>query len=238
MKARPTARTSPSSRPSSRPQSSSSLPSGSTSEAQRPAKRRRPIRSEEELKSVALSYLDRFPCTTEKLRIHLGKKLKDAIAAEEARPADAWRWLDQVIETLTRVRLLDDVAWSESRASTLHRRGRATSLIRRDLAKSGAPEAAIDAAETSLGDDRRAVDLASAVRLAKKKSLGPFAKAPTTPARPRPGKPPLSDRDQAMKLRQRHLATLARAGFSFEIAKTILDARDPEHLAELLERDR
>jgi len=190
---------------------------------------------------MALSYLERFPCTTEKLRVHLGKKLKDAIAADEARPSDAWRWLDQVIETLTRVRLLDDVAWSESRASTLHRRGRATSVIRRDLAQKGAPEAAIDLAETSLGDDRRAIDLASAVRLAKKKSLGPFAKTDAGAARPRAqraGKPPVSERDAAMKVRQRQLATLARAGFSFEIARTILDAKDPDHLAELLASDK
>lgn len=234
MKSRPAPRPAPSSLPSSRQAAAASQP-------ERPAKRRRPIRCEEDLKSVALYYLERFPCTTEKLRIHLGKKLKDAIAADEARPTDAWRWLDQVIETLTRVRLLDDVAWSESRASTLHRRGRATSVIRRDLAQKGAPEAAIDAAESSLGDDRKAIDLASAVRLAKKKSLGPFAKADLAPARPRtprPGKPPVSDREAAMKVRQRHLATLARAGFSFEIAKTILDARHPDDLAELLDRDR
>ena len=82
MKSRPAPRPAPSSLPSSRKAAAASQP-------ERPAKRRRPIRCEEDLKSVALYYLERFPCTTEKLRIHLGKKLKDAIAADEARPTDA-----------------------------------------------------------------------------------------------------------------------------------------------------
>lgn len=185
--------------------------------ADRPKQRRFPIRTEEALKNLALRYVARFPCTTDKLRKHLAKKMREALDANEAQPGDGRKWIDGVIATLTRVRLLDDNAYAGARALTLHRRGRATSLIVRDLAQRGAPEAAIAHARDALAESCEHPDLSAAARLAKKKRLGPFA---TTQ--------PLTQ-----DVRRKHLAALARGGFSFDIARRIVDARDPELLAEL-----
>ncbi len=168
-------------------------------------KRRFPIRDEEALKNLALSYVSRFPCTTEKLKKHLAKKMREAIDAGEARPGDGGRWIDGVVATLTRVRLLDDNAYAEARAMTLHRRGRATSIIVRDLARLGAPEGAILHARSALIETAEDPDFTAAARLARKKRLGPFAKAPLT-----------------NELRQKQLATLARGGFSFDIARRVM----------------
>ncbi len=180
-------------------------------------KRRFPIRDEEALKNLALNYVSRFPCTTEKLKKHLAKKMRDAIDAGEARPGDGGRWIDGVVATLTRIRVLDDKAYAEARAMTLHRRGRATAIIVRDLARVGAPEAAIVHARAALGETAEDPDLVAAARLARKKRLGPFATMPLT-----------------YELKQKHLATLARSGFSFDIARRIISATDPTTLEDLL----
>ena len=180
--------------------------------------RKNPIRSEEALKNIALNYVARFPCTTDKLRKHLAKKMREALDANEAQPGDGRRWIDAVVATLTRVKLLDDSSFADARAMTLHRRGRATSLIVRDLAQRGAPGAAIAHARQSLSDACDNPDLTAAARLAKKKKLGPFA---TTQ--------PLSH-----DIRRKHLATLARGGFSFDIARKVIDAKDSDAVAAIV----
>lgn len=181
-------------------------------------KRSRPIASEEALKDLALAYALRFPGTTERLKKHLHKKVGEAIDAGLA-PLTARRWIDPVIATLTRVKVLDDALYAEHRAKTLHRRGRSTRLIARDLELKAAPKTAIDTALDTLADDG-ATDFKAAVLLAKKKRLGPF------------GTPSTGDRDARAKLRAKQLGALARAGFSFEIARKVVDAPTRESLDE------
>ncbi|HRE88005.1 MAG TPA: RecX family transcriptional regulator, partial [Myxococcota bacterium] len=135
-------------------------------------------------------------------------------------PATARRWVDPVLATLTRVKVLDDALYAEHRAKTLHRRGRSTRLIARDLELKAAPKPAIDTALSSLADDG-ATDFRAAVLLAKKKRLGPFG-SPSTGG----------DKEARLKLRAKQLGALARAGFSFEIARRVVDAPSRESLEE------
>lgn len=186
------------------------------------SKRSRPassIASEEALKDLALAYALRFPGTTERLKKHLHKKVGEAIDAGRA-PLTARRWIDPVIATLTRVKVLDDALYAEHRARTLHRRGRSTRLIARDLELKAAPKAAIGSALDTLADDGD-TDFKAAVLLAKKKRLGPFGSGLVS-----------QDRDARVKLRMKQLGTLARAGFSFEIARKVVDAPSRESLDE------
>jgi regulatory protein len=183
----------------------------------KPAVRRFPVRSEEHLKELALRYLARFPCTAAKLRSHLRTKMKAAVAAGEAPSGALGPWVDGVIARLERVQLLDDARYSEHRAATLHRRGRSLRFIRRDLEHRGAfPEAVVHAID-GLATDVPATDLVAALRLAEKKRLGPFAAAATR-----------------REHRQRHLAALARAGFPFDVARTVIDARDADTARDLV----
>ncbi|HTH17687.1 MAG TPA: regulatory protein RecX, partial [Magnetospirillum sp.] len=63
-----------------------------------------------------------------------------------------------------------------------------------------------------LAEDVPEPDLAAAIRLAKKRRLGPFR---------------LSDRDE---MRQKDLAALARAGFDFDTCRQVIEAESPEAL--------
>ena len=185
----------------------------------KPTKRSRPIASEEALKELALAYALRFPGTTERLKKHLHKKVGDAIDAGQA-PVGARRWVDPVLATLTRVKVLDDALYAEHRAKTLHRRGRSTRLITRDLELKAAPKPAIETALDALAEDG-ATDFKAAVLLAKKKRLGPFGSLSTS-----------TDKEVRLKLRAKQLGALARAGFSFEVARRVVDAPSRESLEE------
>ena len=111
--------------------------------------------------------------------------------------------------------LLDDVGFAQARAVTLHRRGRATRIIEQDLRRAGLPVAAIEGACRALVELAPEPDLTAAIALARKKRLGPFARGP------------LDD-----GARRRQLALLARAGFSFAVARRIVDCRDAQLLEE------
>lgn len=173
------------------------------------------ITSEAALQAIALRYVARFPCSTHKLRVHLGKKLEATIATEVVGAQVARRWIDGVVASLTRMRALDDVGFAQARAVTLHCRGRATRIIEQDLRRAGLPVAAIEGACRALVELAPEPDLTAAIALARKKRLGPFARGP------------LDD-----GARRRQLALLARAGFSFAVARRIVDCRDAQLLEE------
>lgn len=145
------------------------------------------------LEKVALGYLMRHPGTVARVRAMLSRRIEK----EEADPALA----DVVIEKLVRIGVLDDARVAASRVRALRRRGKSERAIRAAMARLGIDRAIADEAlRSSEGDD-----LEAARALVKKKKLGPF-RAPEDRARER-------DRD---------LARLGRAGFSYEIAARAL----------------
>lgn len=178
-------------------------------------KRRRPITSEDALKDLALSYAIRYPGTVEKLRRYLGQKMRDAVAANECSESDTRPWIDAVVATLLRIKVLDDELFAGIRAHSLQRRGRSLSTIARDLKHKETAPNAIEGALDELRSESDNPDWTAALALARKKRLGPFGSGLETP-----------DRAARMKLRQKQLATLGRAGFGFDLARRIVDAPD------------
>lgn len=185
----------------------------------------RPIPTEEALKELALAYALRFPGTVDAMRRHLTRKMREAAAHGVTPSSKVGPWVEGVIATLVRVRILDDAAWAENRARTLHRRGRGLNLIARDLRMKLSDPATIDEAVDALRRDAPDPDLAAAIRLAKKKRLGPFASTRE------------SDPSARARQRNKQLAALGRAGFSFELARRVVDAPTVEHLEAALSED-
>ena len=170
--------------------------------------------SQAALHELALSYLDRFPCTEARLRRHLRKKIQAAIDAGTS-PSEAWPWLDAVVGRLVEVGLVDDQRWAEGRVAALRRRGRSERYIRQDLRKNGVGPEHADAA---LEGEDEAMELRAAINLARRRRLGPFC----------------AESDRAAR-RQKHLSAIARGGFSFPVASRVIDAESPEALWELVE---
>ena len=163
------------------------------------------------LEAAALRYLERFAASAASLRRVLLARVDRSVREHGTERADGVAWIEALICRYQRSGLLNDAVYAEGRASSLRRRGASTRAIQNHLATRGvAPEVVQAAVERADGDwcldQDGSPDLLAAKALAKRRRLGPF--------RPE---------DQRPANRARDLATLGRAGFSYETARRVID---------------
>ena len=178
---------------------------------------KRYIKNEQSLHERALRYLERFPCTVAKMRQYLQKLAREAVKAEVIQPGEGEPWIESVIGRLTRVGLLDDAAYARGRAGALHRKGKSARAIRFDLKRKGVGSDLVDQALDARTENDVNPELEAAAALARRRRLGPYCAE-----------------EKRRDARQKHLASLARNGFSFDIARKVIDAETVEDLQELL----
>ena len=159
------------------------------------------------LNEAALHYLGRYESSVQSLRRVLRRRLERWSKKEEWDIEEAdFAAIETVIETLKRIGAVDDARYAEMRVSGMQRAGRSGRAIRAHLAVKGI---AVDITDQAMAERPDDADLEAALSLAKRKRLGRF-RLPELRAEKR-------DKD---------LAALGRAGFSWEIAKRVVDAED------------
>jgi regulatory protein len=176
--------------------------------------------SEDRLYQAALYYLGRYAASTASVRNVLRRRVTKYAEVDGVDVEVARGWIDPIIERLTRSGVLDDEGFALGRAGTLFGRGLSMRMIRVKLAEKGLPSAVVERAIESLLETHRDPDLAAAQRYTQRRRLGPFR----------------SD-DKRESYRDRDLGAMARAGFSFEIARLMIDAESVDSL-EALDRGR
>jgi regulatory protein len=163
------------------------------------------------LENAALHYLQRFATSAENLRRVLMRRVERSVRAHDTDRDDTDRevgaaLVDALVERFVAAGLVDDRVYAEGRALSLHRRGTAARVIRGRLRQKGVGDDDIEAALATVAEEHPDGDLAAAVNLARRRRLGPYRSTGPEPDR-----------------RQRELAALARAGFSYDIARRVLD---------------
>jgi regulatory protein len=176
--------------------------------------RRRALKAPDEpaLQAAALSYLGRFAASTEMLRRVLLRRVERAAREELIERDHGRQMVERVIARIVSSGLLDDETFAVQRARSLVRRGKAPSMVKSALAAKGIWSDGAAHALSELGEEMPDIGRAAALNLARRRHLGPYRKTARSEHR---------DRD---------LATLARAGHPFEIARWIVDAADIEAL--------
>jgi len=164
------------------------------------------------LENAALHYLERFASSSANLKRMLMRKVDRSVAYWGGTREDHAQEVDAVIEKLARLGYLNDGLYAEAKVRALHRQGKGMRTIRATLAAKGVSGELAAAALEQLAEDVAEPDLAAAIRLAKKRRLGPFRHA---------------GREQ---MRTKDLAALARAGFDFDTCRRVIDADSPEAL--------
>ena len=181
--------------------------------------------TQKKLERQALHYLERFSASEESLRRVLKRKIALNQRHHPALDTDlATGWAENLLVRFRQAGLINDVAYTEGRISTLRRRGDSARMIRERLRSKGIAGSLIDEALTDHAADMggaAAAELAAAIAFARRRRLGPFR-----------------DHHQRPDIDQRDLAVLARAGFSAALARTIMQATDPAALDELLDQAR
>lgn len=153
--------------------------------------------------AIARAYLDQRGATEAWFRRWLRRRVAAAVAAHGADSAEAERWVEATVERMRAARLLDDEAWAESRARSLRRRGASGRSVRAALAQKGV---AADTAGRVLAEEAPGADLVAARAWARAHRLGPWRRGPVD-----------------AEVRQKELARLARRGFSYAVARQVID---------------
>lgn len=192
--------------------------SDETSTDQKPKRRRGPKKvTAQYIENAGAHYLGRFASSSANLRRVLMMKVDRSVRHHGTDLEEGVKFVDAVIEKFERLGFLNDRAFAEMRARSLHGRGTPIRGIRFKLAQQGLSESDIDNALEGLIEEEEVpdLDLAAAVRLAERRRLGPFGS---------------DDPEERHAKRDRDLGRLARAGFSYDVASRIIDAEDADLL--------
>lgn len=178
-----------------------------------PARREpRPVRkvTAQYLENAALYYLGRFSASSGHLRQLLVRRVDRSAKAHDTDPVQGREMVDKLIARFLSSGLLDDAAYATGKARSLRRRGASRNVIAQKLrAKRVAPDqiaGAVGAADADAIEDGEDAELLAAWRLARRKKIGPY-RAATARA----------------ELRMKDLAALARGGFSYDVARRVVD---------------
>ncbi len=171
------------------------------------------------LEKSALFYLERYAASRGQLRRVLLRRVKRAemLGVDAAEAAAARDHIEALIARFLAAGILDDRRFAEAQAQSLQRRGASRRRIRERLAAKGVDRSHVEDALETIEPGGETSELAAACVLVRRRRIGPYRAAGTRAA-----------------FRQKDLATLARAGFSLEIARKVLAARDPEALEGLV----
>ncbi len=135
-------------------------------------------------------------------------------------PAEGAALIEALIARFEKGGLLDDRSYAQAKAASLHRRGASRRAISGRLAQHGIDGDLIAAAIGDIEDATGNADLAAACALARRRRLGPY-------------RPEAARADH----RTKDLGAFARAGFSLDTARRVLDCADPDAVEALARGD-
>ena len=169
----------------------------------RVAKRPGPL-TEASLRFAALRYVERYPATVVSLTRALRRKVQTWMRkTDEPAPVDAPAWIAAIVDEVVARGFVDDRRLAEAKTASLQRKGKSKRAVQATLRAKGVGETLIDEVIAASGGS----DEDAAWVLAKKKKLGPYR-----------------DAAERRERRDKDMAVLGRAGFSFWLAKTIVES--------------
>jgi len=162
------------------------------------------------LRGEAARHLQRWPSSERRIRQLLWKRVARAQSFHGGTKAEAAPLVEEVVAYLLQTRLIDDGRYAQLWVGSLRRRGTSRRKIQQKLREKGVDgdhiKAALDEYETDDGGDPERV---SAVAYARRRRLGPY-RVP---------------HDDSFERRQKDLASMGRAGFSYGVAQDVLDGQ-------------
>jgi len=167
--------------------------------------RRRPQKkiTPQRLRNIGLYYLKRFESSVENLRSVLHRRI-DAYARENPQwdKQEAYVWTEAVLDDFIRLKYLDDDRFTEIKIKNYLNAGKPARYIKNKLRAKGIAESAVE----SILSEEDYDPCAMALKLAKRKKIGPYRTAETR-----------------HEFRQKDMGTLIRAGFDYDIVREVLD---------------
>lgn len=165
------------------------------------------------LEKAALAHIDRYATSAANLRNVLMRRVERSVRLHDTNRSEATEWVDAIIAKLLERRLLDDTAYAQARANSLHRSGASRRKIAGMLQQKGVGRSEIASALAALEAEYANSELVAAYNYARRRRFGPYRLPAVRNER-----------------RERDLAALARAGFGYDTARRVVDALSVEDL--------
>ncbi len=163
------------------------------------------------LHNSGLYYLERFAASKYHFITVMSRKAKRSCLYHTDQNYDECvEMVLAIADKFEKVGLLDDHVYTTSRVSSLRRKGLSKSMIVQKMRVKGINKEqtlnALSKLDSENHHDSYQAEKAAALRLAKKRKIGPYYTDPS--------------KEQDV---QKSLGKLARAGFSYDVARTVLD---------------
>ena len=163
------------------------------------------------MRNFSLVYIEKYAPSKQQLKTYLLKKyLKTKIPNINKKNINDL--IDVVLEDLEKSKFVNDKFYSKSKAQSLIRRGSSINKIRNYLISKGVQDKYISDTINDIKDNNEDQDFFSAIKVCKKKRIGP--------ARIEDNRPLFYKKD---------IAVLARSGFDFETSKKVMDLNKDEY---------
>jgi len=169
--------------------------------------------SPKSLENAAVYYLKRYSSSSANLKSVLLRRVMKSAHYHGTDVDEGKEWIDEVVAKLQKAGFLNDRQYAETRVHSLHARGTSRRSIRMKLAEKGVPAEVIDDTLSQLQEETGDPELQAAITTARRRKIGPY--------RIRGG------RDEN---REKDLASLARGGFSYDIALKVVDCETADEL--------
>ena len=166
----------------------------------------------EEMRNFALAYVEKYAPSKQQLRTYLLKKYLK-LSVPNIKKQDVSDLIDVVLSDLEKNKFINDKFYSESKAKSMIHRGNSINKIRNYLIGKGINDEFIKQTVNRIKEDNNDQDFFSAIKICKKKRIGP--------ARIEDNRPLFYKKD---------ISILARNGFDFETSKKVMELEKDDYL--------
>tara|TARA_B100001057_G_scaffold326768_1_gene327047 strand:- start:215 stop:778 length:564 start_codon:yes stop_codon:yes gene_type:complete len=166
----------------------------------------------EEMRNFAFTYVEKYAPSKQQLKTYLLKKYLKA-SVKNVKKQDVINLIDIVLSDLEKNKFINDKFYSDSKAKSMIQRGSSINKIRNYLIGKGINNQFIKETVDKIQDQNSDQDFFSAIKICKKKRIGP--------ARTEDNRPLFYKKD---------ISLLARNGFDFETSKKVMDIEKEDFL--------
>ena len=166
----------------------------------------------DEMRNFAFAYVEKYAPSKQQLRTYLLKKYLK-LSVPNVKKQDVTNLIDIVLSDLEKNKFINDKFYSESKAKSMIRRGSSINKIRNYLIGKGVNNEFIKDTVNKINEDNSDQDFFSAIKICKKKRIGP--------ARIDDNRPLFYKKD---------ISLLARNGFDFETSKKVMELKKDDYL--------
>ena len=166
----------------------------------------------EEMRNFAFAYVEKYAPSKQQLKTYLLKKYLK-ISVSNVKKKDVMSLIDIVLSDLEKSKFINDKFYSESKAKSMIQRGNSINKIRNYLINKGINNEFIKDTVNKITDENSEQDFFSAIKLCKKKRIGPAR-----------------IEDNRSLFYKKDISLLARNGFDFETSKKVMEIKKDDYL--------